>query len=259
MAAFDVEHSIDTNIKLSSISTSEGVEILREQVEILHEQMESLHRMVEHLGAELLNKQQQIQALEQELEQTNKELCRALAPHQQEITPAKDYQGEALDRQVPVSESLAALFNATSGRAIPAKKPEVEEAIANTAILPDMVAQQILNDSKELKAHSQQLGFQFNKLGFQFIGNKANFMQFQEKVARKLTELPQQSDSLTSVSQNLQAHQTRTEANVTQFQKHLEQTKNLLNKSKIYVKLVKSRSASYSNSKKSAKVDLSLA
>ncbi|MDZ4872056.1 MAG: hypothetical protein CLLPBCKN_001444 [Chroococcidiopsis cubana SAG 39.79] len=91
MAAFDVEHSIDTNIKLSSISTSAGVEILREQVEILREQMESLHRMVEHLGAELLHKQQQIQALEQELEQTNKELCRALAPHQQEITPAKDY------------------------------------------------------------------------------------------------------------------------------------------------------------------------
>ncbi|MBE9019236.1 hypothetical protein IQ272_24500 [Chroococcidiopsidales cyanobacterium LEGE 13417] len=259
MAAFDVEHSIDTNITLSSISTSEGVEILREQVEILREQMESLHRMVEHLGAELLHKQQQIQALEQELKQTNRELCRALAPQQQEITPAKDYQGEALDRQVPVSESLAALFNATSGRAIPAKKLEAEEAIANTAILPDMVAQQILNDLKELKAHSQQLGFQCKELGFQFIANQASFMKFQENRTRNLPELQHQSDSRTIVSQNLRAHQTRIEANVTQFQKHLEQTKNLINKSKGYVKSVKSSSASYSNSKKSAKVDLSLA
>ncbi|MGL4618506.1 MAG: hypothetical protein ACRCZS_05520, partial [Chroococcidiopsis sp.] len=173
MATFDVEHSIDTNMELSSISTSEEVEILRQQVEILREQMESLHRLVEHLGAKLLDKQQQIQDLEQELEQTNKELCRALAPHQQEITPAKDYQGEALDRQVSVSESLAALFNATYGRGILAKKLEVEEAIANIANLPDMVAQQILNDSKELKAHSQQLSFQFNELRFKFSENKA--------------------------------------------------------------------------------------
>lgn len=258
MAAFDIEHSIDTDIKLSSISTSEGVEILREQVEILREQMESLHRMVEHLGAELLDKHQQIQALEQELEQTNKELCRALAPQQQEITPAKDYQGEALDRQVPVSESLAALFNATSGRAIPAKKPEVEEAIANTATLPNMVAQQILNNSKELKAHSQQLSFQFNELGFQFIGNKANFMQLQEKVAR-LTELPQQLGKKTIMSQRCRANQTKAEVNVRQLQEHVKQTKELLTQPKGYVKLVKSISASYYNSTKSAKLDFSLA
>ncbi|URD47780.1 hypothetical protein [Chroococcidiopsis sp. CCNUC1] len=249
MAAFDVEHSIDTNIKLSSISTSEGVEILREQ-------MESLHRMVEHLGAELLHKQQQIQALEQELEQTNKELCRALAPHQQEITPAKDYQGEALDRQVSVSESLAAPFNATSGRAIPAKKPEVEEAIANIATLPNMIAQQILNDSKELKAQSQKLRFQFKELGCQFIANQASFIKSQEEVAW-LIELPQQFGKKTIISQRLEANQTKTEVNVRQLQEHVEQTKKLLNKSKVYVKLVKSRSASYSNSKKSAKVDLS--
>ncbi|MBD2306888.1 hypothetical protein H6G17_15410 [Chroococcidiopsis sp. FACHB-1243] len=221
--------------------------------------MESLHRMVEHLGAELLDKQQQIEALEQELEQTNKELCRALAPQQQEITPAKDYQGKALDRQVLVSESLVALFNATSGRAIPAQKLEVEEAIANTATLPNMIAQQILNDSKELRTHSQKLSFQFNELGFQFIGNKANFMQLQEKVARKLTELPQQFGKETIMSQRLRANQTKAEVNVRQLQEHVEQTKELLTQPKGYVKLVKSISASYYNSIKSAKLDLSLA
>lgn len=257
MATFDVEHSIDTNMELSSISTSEEVEILREQVDILREQNESLHQMVEHLGAELLGKQQQIQELEQELEQTNKELCRALAPHLQEITPTKDYQGEVLDWQVSVSESLAALFNPTYGRAILAKKLEVEEAIANIATLPDMVAQQILHKSKELKARSQQLGFQFNELGFKFIENKASFIKFQENRTRNLPELQQQSDSLTIVSQNLRAHQTRAEANVMQFQKHLEQTKNLLNQSKAYVKSVKLSSAIYSNSEKFAKAEFS--
>ncbi|MDV2992928.1 MAG: hypothetical protein N4J56_002582 [Chroococcidiopsis sp. SAG 2025] len=256
MTAFELEHSIDTNMELSSISTSQEVETLREQVEFLREQMESLHRLVEHLGAELLDKHQQIHALEQELEQTNKELCRALAPQQQEITPAKDYQSKALDLQVSVSESLAALFNATSGRAIPAKKLEVEEAIANTATLPNMVAQQILNDSKELKAHSQQLNFQCKELGFQFIANQANFMKSQEEVAWKLTELPQQFGKETIMSQRLQASRTKTEANVRQLQEHVERTRKLSNKSKVYVKLVKSRSASYSDSTTSAKLDL---
>lgn len=259
MAAFDPEHLIDTNMELSSISTSEEVDLLREQVEFLREQMESLHRMVERLNSESLDKQQQIQELEQELEQTNKELCRALVPQQQEITPVEDYQGKALDRQVSVSKSLAALFNTTCNRAIPAKILEVEKANKSTAILPSIVAQQILNNSKELTVHSRQLGSQFKELGLQFIANQASFMKFQEEVARKLIELPQQHKNAMIMSQRLQASRTKTEANVRQLQEHVEQTKKLSNKSKVYVKSVKSRSASYSDLKKFAKADLSLA
>ncbi|MDZ4872057.1 MAG: hypothetical protein CLLPBCKN_001445 [Chroococcidiopsis cubana SAG 39.79] len=46
-----------------------------------------------------------------------------------------------------------------------------------------MVAQQILNDSKELKAYSQKLRFQFKELGCQFIANQASFVKSQEEVA----------------------------------------------------------------------------
>jgi len=239
MTPFDIEHP--------------EVEILREQVEFLREQIDSLHQLVERLDLDLLNKQQQIQALEQELAQTNKELCHALTPHQQEITKVKQLAQQIGQRQQSISESLAALLNAIYGCAILAKELEVEETILKTAPLPNMVAQQILDNSKELRIHSQQLSSQSKELGFQFIGNKDSFMKYQEEVAQNSTESPQQSENETVLPQRLKEYKISIEANVTQLQKHLEQTKKLVDKSKIYVKLVKSRPASLSNSKKMRK------
>lgn len=248
MATFEAGDPIDTNRELAAISVSEEVELLREQVKLLREQIESWHLIVEHLGLELLDKQQQIQALEEELVQTNKELCHALTTSQPEIDRAK---------QVSVSEALVVLLNAVDSCAIPAKKREAAAVLDRNVILPNTVAQQILNKSKELRTRSQQLNPQFNELGFQFISQKASFMKFQEKVGKQLIEVPQQCEDETILSQRLQAYQIMTKANVTQIQEQVEQTKKLLNKSKTYVKLVKSRLATSAASKKSAKVGLS--
>jgi len=89
MSPFDVKHLLDTNRESTFASTSEEVEFLREQVEFLREQIDSSQQLVKYLDSKLLDKQQQIQVLERELAQTNKELCDVLTRQQQEIGKMK--------------------------------------------------------------------------------------------------------------------------------------------------------------------------
>lgn len=254
MTLFDVQASADTSLEPSLISTSSEVEVLREQVDILQEQINSLHQLIKELNSELFDKQQQIEILEQELVQTNQELCHALTPLHYEI-----HKVNQLTQPSSVNESLAKPLNPIYNYSIPTQKLKVEAVTVNVATLPYLVAEIILNNSKELRTRSQQLGSQFKELGFQFIANKAYFLNLQEETAWKSTELPQQLENETSISQRSQVDRTRLKANVTLLQDKLERAKKLLDESQIWIKSSKSQLTSLFNSKKSAKGNVSLA
>lgn len=184
--------------------------VAENQIELLCEQIEFWRELVESLNLELHEKEQQLQAIEQELNYTNKELCSALMLERVNLAEAKKLSKTILKNNKSASKSLADLLSAIYGSQVqpeeleqidnalmPLKTVDANEIINNSKQLRatlKVTANEIINNSRQVRAKSKALKPQFNELGVKFVMLQASSKRLCEKYAELLPELKENNN-----------------------------------------------------------------
>ena len=177
--------------------------VAENQIELLREQIEFWRKLVESLDLELHDKEQQLQATEQELNSTNKELCSALMFERVNLAEAKEMSKTILKNNKSASKSLADLLSAIYDSHV---QPEELEQIDNTSMplktadanvinnsklvmaTSKVSVNEVINNSRKIRAKSKAIKAQFNQVGSQFVMLQASSNVFLHKIAEHIAE-----------------------------------------------------------------------
>lgn len=239
------------NLVHSRAITTETISLAApEEVEFLREQIYSLRQLVEQLDLELLDKQQQIQDLEQELAQTNRELCNVLA-----VKETREPQ--QIERQEkPASKPLGKLVEAIDEHIFLTNQLEIVKTSAKTNTPLSVLDKQASKNSKDAIARTKQFQAQYNEIEFQFASLKSNFIKSGEQITEIVTQLQQPQDEK-NTSELLKENHKKFQENLEQLKAHRLRSKELVKDSRKSVKQTQLELAKLQKSNKNlGRVDL---